>query len=322
MWTELGMSEAEFLAQWRADLSTGMVGVQLADVEHPLEIYVGASDLGAPRIQVRSQIKPAVPELSDIVIVDRVQKNDRWILTLTLVDPRFTEVFLRLSAHMVSRSRSARDEAHAWVAVDAVFDEWRRLLKPRPSGLLSLDALRGLIGEMWFLRHRLMTRMPADTALLGWLGPMGAPQDFWYADLGALETKAIGPSARAVLISSAEQLDLEPMELVVLQVPQVAPGEAGAVNLPALVGSVADALEAISYPQNDLEIRLNRLGVDISADYYRDMNFRVASIETYAVDAGFPAIRAGSLPPGVGGVTYAIERTALAPHLLSSETLG
>ncbi|GGB18842.1 hypothetical protein GCM10011492_05880 [Flexivirga endophytica] len=316
------MSESELLARWRADLSTGLLGVQLVDVDHPLEIYVGASDLGAPRIQVRSRLRPHVPELSDIVVVDRVHKNDRWILTLTLVDAHFSEVFLRLSAHMVSRSRSGGDEARAWAAVDAVFDEWRRLLKPRPTGLLSLEALRGLIGETWFLRHRLMTKMPADTALLGWLGPMGAPQDFWYSGLGALEAKAIGPSARAVRVSSAEQLDLEAMALIVLQVPQAAPSETGAVNLRGLVGSLVDALGAISCPHDEVDVRLNRLGVDISEDYYRDMNFRVASIETYAVNAAFPAIRASSLPPGVGGVTYAIERTALTPHLTSSETLG
>lgn len=322
IWTVSTMSESEFLDRWRMDLMWGQPGVQLVDVEHPLEIYVGASDLGAPRMQIRSHMKPQRPELSDVVVVDRQEKDDRWILTLTLSDRHFAEVFLRLTGHLVERSSKTTSEDQAWAAVDAVFDEWRRLLRPRPSGLLGLDALRGLVGELWFLANKLMPTMPAGTALLGWLGPMGAPQDFWYADRGVIETKAIGPSARAIHISSAEQLDMDSMELVVLQVAQVAPNEPGATNLPGLIAKVSSALDAAGVPQDELEIRLKRLGVQVTDDYYSEMNFRVVTIETYTVASGFPAVRASGLAPGVGSVTYAIDRTALSAHLVATETLG
>lgn len=316
------MTEQAFLQAWRADISAGIAGVQLVDVDHPLEVYVGTSDLGAPRLQVRSAFKPQVPELSDIVVVDRVQSGDSWILTLTLGDHRFLEVFLRLAAHLVSRSSAAGTEAHAWTAVDAVFDEWHRLLKRRPMGRLSLDGLRGLVGEAWFLLHRLSPTMPTDAALLGWLGPLGAPQDFWYSDLGALEVKAVGPSSRAVRISSAAQLDVDPMQLVVLVAPQAAPSEIGAVNLVGLVGALNAGLDALSLPHTDVEMRLSRLGVDLDDDYYKETHFRIDRVETYAVDGTFPAVRSSTLAPGVVGVTYAIERTALTPHLVSTEALG
>ena len=69
----------------------------------------------------------------------------------------------------------------------------------------------------------------------GWLGPLNAPQDFWYEPTGFHEAKSIGPSTTRIKIASAYQLDEEGMELLVLQVPQVEESVAGALNLVGLV---------------------------------------------------------------------------------------
>lgn len=316
------MSEATFLKRWRADLVSGEIGVQLADVEHPLEVYVGASDLGQPRLQVRSPLKPMVPSLSDIVLVDRRKSGDSWLLSLTLQDSRFTEVFMRLVAHAVAASRAAESEEKAWAAVGLILDEWKRLLRARPKGLLSVDEIRGLCAEMWLLLNRFMETLPVDQALAGWLGPFNAPQDFWYEQSGFHEIKAIGPSAPRITISSEAQLDPGTMELVVVHAPQVSESAPGALNLAQLVGDLLAGLDQAGLPHDDAEIRLRHMGVDIDQPFYADTWFAVTQVDYYNVTADFPAIRESQLPSGLGRVKYQLERAALAPFLASSEIIS
>ena len=121
--------------------------------------------------------------------------------------------------------------------VGTVFDEWRRLLKPRPSGLLSMDELRGLVGELWLLLGEFSNARTIGAALEGWLGPMGLPQDFWYPEDGFHEAKSIGPGATRIKISSESQLDADDLELLVLLVGSTDEKATGAVNLPTLVTS-------------------------------------------------------------------------------------
>ena len=148
------MSERKFLADWRARLGTGPSGVVLVEAGHPLEIYVGVSDLGHPLVQLRSRVKPDLRQISELVLVSRQQYGEYWVLSLNLQDDRFTDVFLRLVAHLVSASHGTPTAESAWRSVAAVLDEWKRLLQARPIGLLTPEELRGLVGELWLVLHR------------------------------------------------------------------------------------------------------------------------------------------------------------------------
>ena len=177
------MSEMSFIAEWRKQLAAGQIGVVLVEADHPLEIYVGASDLGHPLVQIRSTAKPKLPEISELVVVDRKESDGHWVLSLSLQDSRFAEVYMRLVAHLVAASRGCGSAAEAWVTVDGILDEWKRLLRFRPVGVLSLDELRGLVGELWLVLNRFAPTSNVEQAVMGWLGPLGAPQDFWYEAL-------------------------------------------------------------------------------------------------------------------------------------------
>lgn len=315
------MSEADFVAAWRKDLAEGVLGVQLVEVDHPIEIYVGASPLGEPRMQFRSAAKPKLPALSDLVLADRRQLGGGWLLTLTLQDPQFSDVFVRLAAHAVSRSRSETAEESAWRAVDRVFDEWRRLLRPRAAGVMTIDELRGLVGELWLVLEVFGQERPIDQAIAGWLGPLGSPQDFWYEESGFHEAKSVGPSAKNIRISSAEQLDQTELELIVLRVPQVGETTDGALNLPELLGRVADALNGVAVSHDELELRIARLGVQTSHPFYAEQWFKVVEISRYSVAAGFPAIRASELNEGLENVSYSIALNAVGSFKIITKTV-
>jgi hypothetical protein len=175
-----------------------------------------------------------------------------------------------------------------------------------------MEELRGLVGELWLLLNEFCTTRPISSALEGWLGPMGLPQDFWYAEDGFHEAKSIGPATTRIKITSESQLDCDDLELLVLSVANTDEQTVGAVNLPILVTRVLQALTDEALGPEPLTERLERLGVDLAEAFYQDTWFVVADVTSYEASGDdFPALRASTLPQGVNGVTYQIELSSL-----------
>lgn len=308
------MSESEFLGAWRERIANGETGLHLAGIDHPLEIFVGLNDSGNAKITIQSKLKPGIPKLASIVVVDRREaKGGYWWLSLTLQDAAFNEVFLRLVDDVVIRSAEADTEGAALRDIATVFEEWRRLLKPRSDGVLSREALRGLVGELWVLLNRFAREMQMKDAVVGWVGPLGQHQDFWYEGSGLHEVKSIGPTVSSIKISSEYQLDptSDDLELVVLRVADVLEGAPGAVSLVTLVQEIRSQLGSDETAQDLLNLRLRVMGVKLSEPYYSETWFLVASESRYDVPAEFPAIRASNLPQGARQVRYKIELAAI-----------
>lgn len=311
------MSDTSLIDGWRTGLDSHAPGLHLADPLHPLEMYVGAADTGAARFVVRSKVKPTKPVLSEIVLVERHEDSShRWNLVFTLQDRKFREVFLRLFDDCHSRSADAPNEAVALDSIGAVIDEWRRLMKPRQMGRLSMDELRGLIGELWLVSNRFSLSRSMEAAVVGWLGPLGLPQDFWYPEDGFHEAKSIGPLTTRIKVTSEQQLDAADLELLVLRVANTDDAAEGAVNLLKLVSKLRAGLTAEAISHDILEERLTALGVDLGDPFYEDTWFVVSSLTRYSVTDGFPAIRASGLPEGLDRVKYQLTVSDLAEFLV------
>lgn len=310
------MTESKIIDAWRAHLKAPGAGLHLVDPRHVLQIFIGNTEQGAPRLVIRSAAKGVKPSLSSLVLVERYQdQGGKWNLSFTLQDTKYTEVFLRLADDLHVRTAQAHNEISALDRVSLVIEEWWRLLKPRPSGLLSMEELRGLVGELWLLVGEFCISRPMDAALEGWLGPLGLPQDFWYLESGYHEVKTIGPSTTQVRISSEAQLDASPLELLVLRVANTAAGTVGAVNLPTLATRVTTALTELSVGTVGLTERLHRLGVNLSEPLYHDTWFVVTQVQSYSVTPDFPAIRASQLDPGVARVSYQLELSSVSDFM-------
>jgi hypothetical protein len=317
------MTESDLVASWRRALVKTSAGLQLTDASHPLQIFVGKTDSGAPRAVIRSNVKPAMPVLAALVVVDRYEDQScKWNLSLTLQDPKFTEVFLRLIDDVHARSAVASGESEAMDRVNTIFVEWRRLLKPRSAGLLSMEELRGLVGELWLVLEVFAAERGMGAALEGWLGPLGLPQDFWYPEDGYHEAKSIGPATTVVSIASESQLDAEGLQLLVLLVGNADDQAPSAVNLRLLADRVLARLSQLGVGPELLSDRLEHLGVTLDETFYQQTWFVVSHLTCYGVGADFPAIRARDLAPGVSAVRYQLELAAIQKFKISSVDLG
>ena len=62
------------------------------------------------------------------------------------------------------------------------YKEWREMLANARGNLLSPSEIKGLLGEMYFLKDFLCTHYGAEKAALSWTGPKRLPQDYIIGD--------------------------------------------------------------------------------------------------------------------------------------------
>lgn len=243
----------------------------------------------------------------------RQQRNDgSWLLVLRLRQNGLETVFGRLCQDLVDAAAGVPDEKMLVVLFRERLSLWKKLFQYGGSGLLQPHEIKGLIAEMLALES-LLGNDERDTneTVTGWIGPLGADQDFMYSDV-ALEIKALAPGAESISISSLEQLDCTvPMHLVLVTLRQATSGEPGAIGLNALAarieGMIAGSPEALStFKERLLEARY------VEHEFYDMVLFESTSIVAYRVDDAFPRLVRKMVPAGIVSASYAIEINAIA----------
>lgn len=181
----------------------------------------------------------------------------------------------------------------------------------------SLERAAGLFSELHVLRRTFIPALGSGVALAAWTGPDPGVQDFQVAAL-AMEVKSFrGTGPGQLVISSERQLDpvgVDDLFLAYVRLDQRRDG-AGSTLLESING-VRDKL-ADSVPTLDLfEQRLLSYGwLDSFADH-RTEKYCVRSSEAFRVTGDFPRIVPASLPNGVGGVSYSVDRSAIESFLM------
>ena len=288
---------------------------------HPLRLFYGSDQLGHPLFFVISDTKPPLVRLSDAVIVERGvrQLDGRWTLSLTLRDRRFRDEFIRLGDDLVDSSRGGSNESQALQLLVRAVEEWKALFS-YSSGHLSLPAIRGVFGELWFGFYRLTESFSPSAVVRAWDGPFGSPQDFKLPSGESFEVKTIHADSSSVRISSAEQLEVSigSLDLAVVALSDVDEATPSAMSLPQIVQHAEEMLSSNLADVDELNARIRSLGVDVGDTYYEEYWFRVDTCDTYRVEASFPSIRRSKLNPAVDNVRYEIALRGIAEYQSST----
>ena len=315
-----------FIEEWRVLLSNPGAGKKDVEYGQPLRLVFGANELGKAVFFSITSAKPGLPDLSNVVNVERGLRNldAKWTLSLTLRDDRLLNVFMSLCEDLARRTAQTHSESHALSALLEGIAEWKHLLRNVNNDRLSLEEIRGLIGEMWFGFNCLSNKYSAGQVVAAWTGPLGRPQDFNLPGGISYEIKSCYPDSKSLKISSAEQLDPGDRNLTLVAV-TLEPAEASTPGATS-VRSLASLAESIMGDEGSgitlFRRCLDRLGVDLLDDYYDDFWFVAAGFRLFAIDNGFPTIRASRLDHGISGVQYSIAIASIASYETQDEGLG
>jgi hypothetical protein len=187
---------------------------------------------------------------------------------------------------------------------------WMEFMRT-PREPLTPEAVLGLVGELDVLATMLLAGIGPATAVDSWKGPVDAAQDFQLGS-GAFEVKStLAMAGFPAKIGSLEQLDdsvLKPLFLIGLRFQLADDG----ASLPDMVARVAQLLRGDPEAERRYVELLMAAGyLDMHADRY-ERRFRKNELRAMLVEANFPRLILGNVPPGVLKATYEIDLDRVA----------
>ena len=253
------------------------------------------------------------------------QLANKSYLEVHLKDPSCSDVFAVLIQDVVHRIAKATGPRSALDELLGRLSRWQHFLQVSREGL-SVEAQRGLWGELHVLIHHLVPVLGAGTSAEGWKAPSASHQDFQFA-AGAIEVKTtIAKQPQSVRITSERQLDDTGVGKLLLWVVVLderdvpAAEEVDGETLPMKIFAARNAVARDIAAARTLELGLFERGwMDVQADRYRDRRWAVRREEVFEVVEGFPRITEAMLAPGLGSVMYALSLSACEPFAIPQE---
>jgi hypothetical protein len=282
----------------------------------PLDIFAFA-EKPSNRLGFRIVLPPtALAEGQDLpnlrgLHLARQNRADGLNLILTAALPAFHEVFISLASDLVGQAEHETKRDVAAAALLGRLARWQAFLKHLPLEGLGPEAQRGLYGELWLMRHRILTRWTASEAVRAWTGPFRTEKDFQFAG-GSVEVKtSIAGGDQKLEIHGERQMDDTGLLCLLLAHLSLEPVQEAGETLPAMVHAVRAIVSDDFAAQQALDDRLREAGyLDAHEAKYKTPGYLVREFNLFHVREGFPRLTEAMLPPGVGNVKYKITVSA------------
>lgn len=299
-----------------------------ADASHPLDFFRARDARGHYLLILKADELPAIerpPTLAGLVIRAEKFAERPDELLIELVDAEQLSIFRALAADILEATRNLGAGANAEGALRTIsrIERWQDLLRKRRDQLLSRQAIIGLVGELLFLRNRVMENVGPAEAIASWRGPLREEQDFaiggWIVEIKT----QLSTADQLLKISSEAQLDTSsgPIVLVHQTLAAATRSESGAVTLNGLVAEIRTGLLESAPASIDIfEAGMIAAGYEARAEYEAEAWLLVRSRPFEVADA-FPRLVPAALPAGVQKVSYSILPSACSAFERNEEWL-
>lgn len=308
---------SDFTLKWNEHYSEGRsAGVFRVFPDNPYDFFIGFSARGHRQFHFSWQAgEPS--NLNGISLknihLELISDINEHTITLTLLDGDYKDLF---SVVCIDLAKAVEAVTKLDAAVSIVYRRllrWSDLLSRKGHQGMSLNAQRGLVGELSLLKlffSRGNVHIPST--IHGWRGPEGDTNDV-SVNLGRVEVKAqMASQAKGIKVSSLQQLDDDYRDLFVALF-RLSPAENG-VSLKSLISDV----ERYLFTDMNLLFEFRRKyllsGYDSDAEYV-DTMYYVAEPTFYRVKSGFPRLIPGNINAGISAVSYFVD----AGHIESFE---
>ncbi len=277
---------------------------QRLDSQYRVNIYLGYSEAGHMSLVITEPGRlEKVKSTREIQVVMGKRKDGNMALSFNLLNSQSQPIFLLLCDDLIAECGRA---GHAG-AISAALGRWKHwvdMFSKRPSQLMDAQSIKGLLGELIFLRDLFIPKYGESKAVISWMGPMAGHKDFeiedtWY------EIKSVSESAARVEISSLSQLDsCEPGHLGIVRLEKTNASVDGAINLNKMVQDLENSLT-----QTDIRelfrFKIRNAGYGPDPEYDKEC-YRYVGRNMYKVTDGFPMLRRSEIDPAISDARYSI----------------
>lgn len=276
--------------------------LQRIDPNHPMDFFIGINGNGNDELALFTTIEPVCMQSSEALEVSKnIRKDGRWATQISSLDEKNEDVFSHLCVDLIEVSYNVTTEKEGLDVVTRRFVAWQRLFANLKNDL-SISALKGMVGELSFLK-RLAKQIGWIDAVESWMGPEGTDRDFvvdekWY------EIKTISTGKDKVTISSLNQLEVDKIgNLVIYHVDKTSETDASAVSIVQLVNGIRTELKDLPIQQQKFESKLILLGY-LNRESYEKIFFSMGETFYYIVDNSFPRLVTSCVPSEVVSAKY------------------
>jgi hypothetical protein len=241
--------------------------------------------------------KPVKVKSTRSIDVNHYSIKEKTIISFSLTDPEFRDLFYLFCNDLIDSSRNI-DPADGYTFIVNRFNKWRGFGNSVKK-YLSESQIKGLLGELMFLKTSMVDKYGIDKAISGWTGPEPTKKDFSYDDVW-YEVKTA--SKDTISISSTDQLKSDmPGLLIVYHLEKMSP-ETEAISLNALVDEI---LEVIEIDENRLTFIMKLVQVGYyKEEYYDTYVYQLTKRDVFEITEDFPLIDEKNLHPAIGNVKF------------------
>ncbi|WP_331775424.1 PD-(D/E)XK motif protein [Sulfurospirillum sp. 1612] len=277
----------------------------LADKNNILEFYWAKDINGSLLFVMKTNSKLTInklPKLNGISLKIGTYNNiEQLIFTLSSSEDK--DIFYTLCKDLIKSSKNSTNEEIAVKIIFRRLEKWQYFLK-NSKKIIDKRQLKGLVGELIFIKEHLLHRYSIDESLNFWKAPLKSVQDFEFNNL-AVEVKTKG-SVNSITISSFEQLysEYKNLLLYVVTLNESTDKEDKSFNIFDLINDIKNIIKK---KNSLLEEKFNSLLMDygfLDIEEYSEYYFLFIKDEFYNVRDNFPKIK--NIPYGVEKLTYKI----------------
>ncbi len=283
---------------------------QRVAVSHPIPWYIGLDGRNRYSLFVITKTQPksiSSTKLMSVFIGER--KDGNYGITFSLTEKRNLDLFAHFCDDMITYTAHVVKQEMAADIICGRYIQWQKAFVKTEGKLLSYEQIKGLIGELCFMKMKLMPIYGPEKAVDSWSGIEATDQDFacdgtWY------EVKTTVSGSASVKISSVEQLDVqEEGHLIVIFLDKTSEADTSKITLNSIVELVMESIPSQVYKDN-LRNRLLAYGYYYDKAYDK-FGFKYNGMTSYKVGLDFPCLRKKDIPISVQNVKYELSLAAI-----------
>lgn len=283
---------------------------QRVDTGNPVAWYVGLDGNNRYSLFAITETQPKQMSSSRVMnVFVGSRKDGDYGITFSLLEKKNLEIFAHFCEDIVSYTHNIKNNTSAADYIVSRYLLWQKAFLKTEGKILSYEEIKGLIGELYFLKMKMIPLYGPEKAVESWSGIEATDQDFlcdetWY------EVKSTVSGSGTVKISSVEQLDAKSDgHLVVVTLDKTSEADSSRITLNNMVEVVVESI-----PEKVTQERLmNRL---LAYGYYYDkaydgIGFKYNGLSQYKVNNTFPCLRKEQIPISVQNAKYELSLAAI-----------
>lgn len=294
------------------------VSARRVDHTHPLSFFWAKDYRGRYLFFCEFEEDTPLPSrFPSIAGIEILPPDDTRRLILILKSKSDWRMFFALCNDIVRTTFDIHKTSSSVAVIIRRLNRWREFLKKSSTLLLSEEKIKGLMGELLFIKKYMEPVFGIQQSILFWRGPEGYSQDFEINDC-AVEIKCqSGVSSPHVKISSEDQLcsQLPHLYLHVVTLGRAVQEDGLTHNLPELVEEIRQQL--LNQSPDMLEVfndKIFEIGF-VDLEEYNEYNYINTKMVTYAVVEDFPRICRKDLHEAIQKVKYSISLSHCETYL-------